>query len=219
MSSTLRHQLSGFAVVAAVAIVFTSGQSPAAQTVKPTPTVKPTQTVKPPQAPAERVSVNPDGPAVKAFMDRVNEYVALHKKLEATLPVLSKEATPEQIDKNERALGALIQSARAKAKRGDLFTPEMTGVVKSVIAIVFTGVQGQKLRNSIMDENVKELPLTVNQRFPAAIPMATMPPEILKALPPLPEEMQYRFVASQFVLWDPHANIVADFIPGAIPVK
>jgi hypothetical protein len=41
----------------------------------------------------------------------------------------------------------------------------------------------------------------------------------LKALPELPEEMQYRFVASQFVLLDPHANIVVDFNPAVISIK
>ena len=197
----------GLAASAAAVMISLGSGAPAAQVVPPPP------------APTPRATVNPDAPAVAEFMKRINEYVALHKKLEDAMPKLPKEATPEQIDKNERALGAQIQSARANAKRGDLFTPEMTVIVKRVMAVVFKGVEGQKLRSSIMDENVKELPLKVNQRFPSAIPMATMPPEILKALPELPEEMQYRFVSSQFVLLDPHANIVADFIPGVIPVK
>ena len=195
-------------IVAAVGIIAAGARLPAAQT-KPTPTA----------TPATTVAVNPDAPAVTAFMDRVNQYAALHKKLEATLPALSKEAKPEQLTQRELSLGALIQSARANAKRGDLFTPEMTAIVKRVMGLVFGGPEGQKLRNSIMDENVAELPLKVNQRFPSAIPLTTMPPALLKSLPELPEEMQYRFVATQFVLLDSHANIVADFIPGVIPIK
>ena len=53
-------------------------------------------------------------------------HVALHQKLENAAPKLPKEATPRQIDEAQRALAAAIQSARAGAKRGDLFTPEMT---------------------------------------------------------------------------------------------
>ena len=30
-------------------------------------------------------------------------------------------------------------------------------------------------------------------------------------------EMQYRFVASQFVLLDSHSHLVADFIPAVLP--
>lgn len=166
-------------------------------------------------APAAQVS--PTVPAVAVFVERVNEYVALHKKLEATLPKLPQEATPVQIDQNERALGKLIQDARKGAQRGDLFTPEMTIFVKNLMAQVFGGPGGQKLRSSVMDENVKELPLKVNQRFPDVIPISTMPPAILKALPELPEQMQYRFVASQFVLLDSHSHLVADFIPAVLP--
>jgi hypothetical protein len=161
--------------------------------------------------------VSPNVPAVTVFVERVNAYVALHKKLEATLPKLPQSATPQQIDQNERRLGELIQAARKGAVRGDLFTPEMTVFVKNLMAQVFGGPDGQKLRSSIMDENVKELPLRVNQRFPDVIPISTMPPAILKALPELPEQMQYRFVASQFVLLDSHSHLVADFIPAVLP--
>jgi len=161
--------------------------------------------------------VNPKDPAVAGFVERVNQYAELHKKLEATLPKLPQEATPTQIDQNERRLGELIQAARKNAQRGDLFTPEMTAFVKTVMAQIFSGPEGTKLRSSIMDENVKEYPVRVNQRFPDVIPISTMPPAVLKALPTLPEQMQYRFVASQFVLLDSHSHLVADFIPAVLP--
>jgi hypothetical protein len=177
--------------------------APAAQTPKPQATSAP--------------QPGPNDPAVSGFVERVNQYVALHKKLEATLPKLPQEATPQQIDQNERRLGELIQQARKGAQRGDLFTPEMTVYVKNIMVQVFGGPGGQKLRSSVMDENVKELPVRVNMRFPDSIPISTMPPAVLKALPELPEQMQYRFVASQFVLLDSHSHLVADFIPAVLP--
>ncbi len=193
MPKTLSHSLSWLVGAMAVVIISFGERTSAAQT-------------------------NPNAPAVATFVERVNQYAALHKKLEDTLPKLPVKATPQQIDRNERALGAKIQAARRTAKRGDLFTPEMTAFVKSLMAQVFGGPDGQKLRNSIMDENVKELPLRVNQRFPDVIPISTMPPAILKALPELPEQIQYRFVASQFVLLDTHSHLVADFIPAVLPI-
>ena len=201
MPTTPSRHLLGLAAAVAIAVISFGDAAPSAQTAQPPP---PTST---------------EAAALAGFMERVNQYVDLHKKLEATLPKLPAEATPQQIHQNEQALGALIQAARKTAKRGDIFTPEMTAVVKALMARVFGGPGGQKLRSSVMDENVAELPLTVNQRFPDAIPMATMPPAVLKALPTLPEGMQYRFVASQFVLLDPHSHLVADFIPGVLPMK
>ena len=206
-----RFYLYRVALSAVLIVIGFCGHTSAAQTTKPQATRTPAAT---PQASPQP---GPKEPAVAVFVERVNAYAALHKKLEATLPKLPEKATPQQIDRNERALGLKIQAARKGAKRGDLFTPEMTVFVKNLMAQVFTGAEGQKLRNSIMDENVKELPLRVNQRFPDVIPISTMPPAILKALPELPEQMQYRFVASQFVLLDSHSHLVADFIPAVLP--
>ena len=36
--------------------------------------------------------------------------------------------------------------------------------------------------------------LKVNGRYPDAVPLSTVPPQVLKGLPNLPEELQYRFV-------------------------
>src|SRR5687767_10543564 len=45
-----------------------------------------------------------DAPAITAFVDRVNAYVALHQQLEKTTPKLPDAATPKQIDDRQRAL-------------------------------------------------------------------------------------------------------------------
>jgi hypothetical protein len=160
-----------------------------------------------------------ESPVVTDFMRRVEDYVALHRQLERTLPALPDDATPVQIDQAQRGLFALLTAARAGARRGDLFTPGMTAFVQDLLGRMFAGEAGRRLRASLMDENVKELPLRVNQRYPDEIPLATMPPRLLKALPTLPEQMEFRFVASQFVLLDTHAHLIVDFIPGALPAK
>jgi hypothetical protein len=45
---------------------------------------------------------------------------------------------------------------------------------------------------------------------------AIMPPCLLAALPPLPEELGYRFLAGDLVLVDLHARLIVDFIPRAL---
>jgi hypothetical protein len=153
------------------------------------------------------------------FMERVKAYVAIHQKAEATLPRVPTEATPKQIDEKQRALGALIQQARATAKRGDIFTPEMAAFVKRLLARVFAGADGKQLRASIMDENITPVSVKVNQRYPDEYPLTTMPPEVLQTLPALPEELEYRFLGEHLILLDPHAHIVADFVVDALPGK
>ena len=161
--------------------------------------------------------VNPDAKALAGLMERVNEYVALHRKLEDSLPHLSKEATPEEIDKHQRALGKMIQDARSKARQGDLFTPESQVVIKRLLARVFGGPDGSALKASIMDENPGIPTLKVNERYPDTVPLSTIPPQVLEGLPKLPEEMEFRFVGNSLILMDVHAHIIADFISNAFP--
>ena len=162
---------------------------------------------------------NPDALATADFLKRVNAYLAIHLEAEKAAPKLPQEATPQQIHQTQRGMATRIQAARAGTRRGDIFTPEMTAVVKRLMNRVFAGSDRWKLRSSIMDENVKSIRLKANQLYPNNVPLTSMPPDVLKALPTLPEEMEYRFVGTHFILFDQHAHIIPDFIPDALPGK
>jgi hypothetical protein len=161
-------------------------------------------------------SVNPDAATIAEFMKRVDTYATLHKKLEATLPPLPKQTTPQQMDTHERALSKLIQSARTDAKPGDIFIPPMQRLVRRLLVPVFTGAAGRQIKAEITDKEYKgNVTLTVNGRYPDEVPVSTMPPQVLQALPKLPEELEYRFVQTSLILFDPRAHIIPDFIEHA----
>lgn len=162
--------------------------------------------------------VNPDAKALAGFLERVNQYVAVHQRLENSLPHLSKESSPEEIDKHQRALGQMIRQARRGSKPGDTFTPESQAVIKRLLTKVLGGPDGPALKASIMDENPGIPNLRVNQRYPDAVPLSTIPPQVLQGLPKLPEEMEFRFIGNTLILMDVHAHIVADLIPNAFPL-
>jgi hypothetical protein len=153
----------------------------------------------------------PEAQAVVAFKDRVVEYVALHEKLEATLPKLPDKASPQQVDSNQRALGELIKSARRDAKPGDFFTPGFQAMVKRVVNEVLDGPDGKTIRASIMDENPGVPQILVNERYPSSVPLSTMPPQLLEPLPKLKGELEFRFLGPRMVLVDTEADIILDF--------
>ena len=161
--------------------------------------------------------VNPEAAIAAEFIKRVQEYAALHKKLEDTLPRLSKEATPQEIDKFQRELGRLIQEARSKAQPGDIFTKEIRAYFRRQLTAVFNGPEGRLLKASIMDENPGQIKLRINSRYPDTIPLATTPPQVLAVLPKLPEESEYRFIGDRLVLFDAHGHIIVDYIEDALP--
>lgn len=167
-------------------------------------------------APAEGARRS-DVPVLADFDARVKNYVALHRRLEDTLPHLSKDSTPEQIDSHQRALARLLQQARADASPGGIFTPDIQAVVQRLMAQVFGGPDGAALKASIMDENPGPLKLTVNSRYPDTIPLSTVPPQVLQGLPTLPEELEFRFIGRHLILMDEHAHLIVDLMENVLP--
>ena len=159
----------------------------------------------------------PDQGVVGEYQRRIADYIALQDQLEGTLDDLPDEATPQQIDARQRALAALIAKARADARPGLVFSPEMQEFVRGVVRRVLDGPDGKELRASISDENPAGTPVQVNGRYPDSVPMSTMPPDILAALPRLPEELQYRFVGRRLILLDTRAHIIVDYVDNALP--
>jgi hypothetical protein len=185
------------------------------------PPPPPATTATPAEAPPTKRVVGPlsdaDAAALATMNDRLKDYIALHTRLEATLPKLPKDATPIQIDKNQRQLEQLVRKERAGARQGDIFTAQAQSVIKRLMATVFDGPDGAKLKASIMDENPVGTKVTVNGRYPDTIPVSTVPPPILQTLPKLSEDLEYRFVGDNLIILDTHAHVIADFIPDAFP--
>ena len=109
-----------------------------------------------------------------------------------------------------------MESGRVVYMNGS-FVPESQAVFKRLLARVFGGGDGPALKASIMDENPGIPALAVNERYPDAVPLSTIPPQVLQGLPKLPEEMEFRFIGNDLILMDVHAHIIADFIRNAFP--
>jgi hypothetical protein len=67
-----------------------------------------------------------------------------------------------------------------------------------------------------MQENPGKVPLRVNGRYPDGVPLTTMPPPILGALPKLPEHIEYRFIGHRLLLLDVHAQLIVDYMDEAL---
>ena len=176
------------------------------------------QTAKVGEIPKPIITLTPEEQsAADAFEARLKDYIAVHRKIEAALPHLSKNSTPQEIDKNQRAFLTQLAAERSEAKRGDFFTPPMEGLVLRTLEAVLAGPDGKTIKASIMDENPGVPNLKINDRYPDAVPLSTMPPQVLEPLPKLDEEMEYRFLGKRLVLLDTHSHMVVDFTGDVLP--
>ena len=167
---------------------------------------------------AKSPGVNADAVIIGDFEKQVKEYVKLHKKAEAGLPAKKPTESSHVINERRRMLASRIQTARAQAKQGDLFSPQVSELYKRLIAMAYQASGPAKVGSSLRhDEPVHQLKLQVNAVYPETVPLQTTPPSILTNLPPLPPELDYRIVGSNLVLRDTGANIIVDYLPAALP--
>jgi hypothetical protein len=166
----------------------------------------------PQQAPADAGQA-----PLSEFNQRVADYVALAQRTAAPLGEVDDTKAPSEITAHEVALANAIRNARPQAKAGDLFTPRAAAVFKQLIAENYR--QTPAVRDTRKDAEI-ELPdftPVVNEVYPPTHPLATFPPTLLRELPPLPDELEYRIVTHHLILRDVAANLIVDVLPNAVP--
>ena len=170
--------------------------------------------VGPPYADAR--GIEQDVQAVRDFDARVLEYVALHRLLEGPAPQLHVSTEMRTVRAAMDALAQRIQTARQDSHQGDIFTADIAVVVRKRIAACLTPEEWQRILSE-QDETAPAAipPLRVNARWPPLMPFGFVPPQLLAVLPLLPPELQYRIIGRSLVLWDHHADLIVDFMPGA----
>lgn len=156
-----------------------------------------------------------DEEALRGFHSRVALYAALHHRLEGPLPARASARDTFSALVARRYLAAAIRSARASARRGDIIDPGAAGVFRAIIAQAFAGPGAQALADEFRRRADRPVPdPEVNEPYPMEVAEA-VPEAILQRLPVLAEDVEYRAVNADLILWDVHAEIVVDILPHA----
>jgi hypothetical protein len=164
-------------------------------------------------------NANADAKILEDFKTRVDEYDELRKDLAKKTPPLKKTEDPNRIMVAEVVLAHQIRAARANAKPGDIFTPATQAMFRRLLNPTMKGDEGVENKEAIKDDNPppSKIPFKVNAEYPKEQALSTVPPDLLKALPPLPEDLQYRFAGKHLLLYCARANLIVDYMLNAIP--
>ena len=166
-------------------------------------------------------NINPDAGMVADFKKRVDAYMKLRDEAERAAPVeLEEKSNSAEIVTAEKSLAARVRAARATAKRGDVFTPATQAMFRRLLRPPLAkGTDAAENKAAIKEDAPapKELPFKVNAAYPKDVPLSTVPPDVLAALPRLPEDIQYRFAGKHLILLDAKANLIIDFMLNAMP--
>jgi hypothetical protein len=161
---------------------------------------------------------NPQALALSHFQERVKDYLAVRDKVKASLapPTSTKDA--HEIASRQQVLAAAVRRARAAARPGDVFLPEVVPILRRAIQDDF-GERSPKERAATLQQVPDGLTLGVNDAYPKSVMLATVPPKLIAALPRLPDGLEYRFVGRRLILHDSITNLVVDVIEEALPTR
>lgn len=160
--------------------------------------------------------VNPAGAAALEFHKAIEAYVAIHNAAEGKVPALGNTTDPAKISERETALGKAIQALRPTAKPGDVFVPAMQPYLTKIVREDFAK-RSPAARKAIVQELPKNMKVAVNMVYPTTLPLETFPGKLLRLLPDLPPELEYRIVGRHLLLRDVKANLIVDVIRGIVP--
>jgi hypothetical protein len=157
----------------------------------------------------------------RAFAERLKQYVELRAKAEKDLPALAPKETDARVIENHRhALADAIRAARKGAAPGDVLGRDEQPALVQTISQELARSPDQ--RREILQGNPgsapgQSPPLSCNSPYPPGAPRSSVPAALLARLPPLPEELEYRFAGRDLLLLDTRAGLVVDLIVGAVP--
>lgn len=159
--------------------------------------------------------VEVDGLIVAEFSARISAYAELRRTLEEGLPGLVVTANQNEIRRAEEALATRIRQAREGARQGNIFTPAINAAFKQLLM----GVTKPGICAAILEDNPGDITYRTGRPYPRDLPLSTVPPSVLGVLPSLPDDVQYRFVDRDLILYDTRANMMLDRVPDAIACK
>ena len=172
-----------------------------------------------------------DARGLTEFANKVQAYVALHQKVAAALPKRSDRADPATVAAHEKLLAEGIRNSGPRPAQGHIFVPDIQPFFKRLLAAELKGPGTAETRKKVGEGNPepakglpkdrdvkpKDVPLVPYATYPLDAPVSTVPPPVLLRMPQLPKELEYRFVGKSLVLRDTVADLIVDFIPGAVP--
>ena len=160
---------------------------------------------------ARATNVNPDAAVIQDFKTRVDAYMKLRKEAVKDAPRLKETNDPAKIKASQDAMSVQIRAARATAKQGDIFTPEIAAKFRRLLNPELKGDDGRDAKAIIKDDAPTNITFKVNAKYPEGASVPTVPANLLVNLPTLPEPLQFRIIEKHLVLVDEDADVILDY--------
>ena len=151
--------------------------------------------------------------AAHVFAERIDRYDRLRARFEEPLPSFEARRDAWSRLLTRRYLASAIRTARAHAQPGAVFGPPVDAFLRAIIADASSEIPVDGL-DGLADDAEGAVDLVVNEPVPEWA-LRVVPAVLLERLPALPPGIGYRVAGGALLLWDEHAEILIDALPGA----
>lgn len=158
-----------------------------------------------------------DEAALTTFRAAVAGYLELRKKVSTELPPMKVTPRASEINAASDALARAVQRGRRNARQGSFFTPAVGVVIRRQLERALGSTDRASVLALINEEPTTVKRPTIHMRFPSGGVLASSPAVLLQALPPLPKELEYRFIGRILILRDVEAALILDYLSPALP--
>ena len=166
---------------------------------------------------AAQSATAPDDKALAGFRTALDTYVALRTRIRSEVPPLRVTPNAREIAERSDALARAVTRARRSAVQGQFFNAAAGAAIRRNLAAALSAGDEPGIR-ALMDEDMTSFSgVRVHARYPVGFVMASTPPTLLHALPPLPPQLEYRFIGRTLILRDIEAAMIVDYLPDALP--
>lgn len=155
--------------------------------------------------------------AIKQFDAEIAKYMRLRQKIRSEVQGPVKNSSSSQVNNASDALAGAIERSRQGAQVGAIFSEPIATVIKRRISHAVRTENLVAVLADIDDEGKSTMAPKVHLRLPVSAQMATMPASLLKVLPALPKELEYRILGRYLIIRDVDASLILDYIPLAVP--
>ena len=154
---------------------------------------------------------------VSRFLRAVDDYVLTHRIVSPVPPEVM--CLPDGAVAVVNDLAAIPLDARPAPREGDIFALEVADAFRDRIA---KAVRQHEINvwDLVADMNEDEMvapAVGVNERLPVGVGDRSVQ-WLVSALPTLPEQLEYKLVGRDLVIFDAHDDIVVDVLRVALPM-
>jgi hypothetical protein len=155
--------------------------------------------------------------SLDAFDHRLGDYLRLRSQLAAKLEPLAPTASASELAARQESLAAALRSARKSARHGDLIPPPVAAHLRAIVADDLRSRTAEDRRAALAE--IPMIAVVINKTYPAQAALPTVPPLLLKRLPVLPDNLQYRFAGRHMVVLDGDTQIIIDYVENVLPPR